>query len=220
MSQSNNSLIADDDESDDLSHAAQAGLFGDPRDTDSNADSRDTETARAKPRHTRSKVFADRPPAQPQDIGMETAQDDDGGEPQDDPLKFVTSQDLPPLPGNVQLYVRMSIQGVPDWDNVRNYLSRGWKPRTRDTVPEGYSVGSRKVAFDELEFGNVVCNRDRILMERPRLMDEREKARDKAMQSDINSQIRGLVRDSEQYGLASGVETAKVGTLQDGVFRF
>jgi hypothetical protein len=120
----------------------------------------------------------------------------------------------------VQLYVRMSIQGVADWDNVRTYLSRGWKPRTRDTVPEGFYVGSRKVAFDELEFGNVVCNRDRILMERPKKRDDAEKARDKAQQGDINAQIRGLMRDGEQFGLASAVETAKVGTMQDGIFRF
>jgi hypothetical protein len=207
------SLIAPDDEVNDISNAEQAGLFGGERDTDSttHAASRDTAKPKAQSqRQPRSKVASN--PSQ------ELLGEDD--EPQDDPMRFIQTKDLPPLPGNVQMYVRISIQGQPDYDNVRNYHSRGWRPRTRDTVPEGYAVGSRQVVFDELDFGNVVCNRDRILMERPRAMHEREQAWEKAQQNDISDQIKGMMRNNEQFGLASHVEVAKSGTVQDGLFRF
>jgi hypothetical protein len=135
-------------------------------------------------------------------------------------MSYIQTKDLPPLPGNVQMFVRYSIQGVADYDNVRNYYSHGWRPRSRKTVPEGYTVGSRKVAFDELDFGDVVCNRDRILMERPKDMHEREQALEKAQQNDISDQIKGLMRNNEQFGLASAVENAQVGTVSNGLFRF
>lgn len=210
---STDSLIAPDEDGNDITHAEQAGLFGGDRDTDSttHAATRDTPLVEAsKPRRQRSKVA----PSPSQEL---LGEDD---EPQDDPMRFIQTKDLPPLPGNVQMFVRISIQGQPDYDNVRNYYSRGWRPRDRKTVPEGYAVGSRKVAFDELDFGNVVCNRDRILMERPRDMHEREQAWEKAQQNDINDQIKGMMRNNEQYGLASAVESAQVGTVSNGLFRF
>jgi hypothetical protein len=135
----------------------------------------------------------------------EASEHSERGDASDNPYQDL-DDDIPPLPGNVQMWVRTSIQGQPDIDNVREYMSRGWKPRTKDSVPGERFISARRLCMDETDFGNVVAKRDRMLFERPRALHEREKAREDALLMDMNKLIRQRREDGRAEGLKVGFE--------------
>lgn len=207
MSESTASLVADDHEGDDFPHAGAAGY--DPeaaRDTDTHAAyDRDTQADRPTRRRASSRKQEER---------AVKPVHDERGETWDLTPQF--NQELPPLEGNVQLFVRTTIQGQTDYQSVRKALRAGWRPRSKDTVPEGFFPDTMRLSVDT-DFGDVVCNGDRILMERPKRLDDRDKAEIAAQNRDMNSLVmKGL---SGQTQGASGLVVGAQGQLNGRGFQ-
>lgn len=113
---------------------------------------------------------------------------------------FAFTDALPPLEGNVQMLVRSSIQGQTDHRNLLAHFRQGWEPRRRETVPDGYFPDTVRLAVDR-DYGDVVGDHDRILMERPRWMHEREQAAMMAHTERLTSLVeRSMVEGRRELG--------------------
>lgn len=103
-----------------------------------------------------------------------------------------SNQELPPIPGHEQVYVTYRIHGEENLKQVMEYLQRGFRARQRDTVPSGFHVFSMKMDRTNMfgvDFGNVVCNQDRILMTRPTELGKRERNLAASQDEEIRAQI-------------------------------
>ena len=69
---------------------------------------------------------------------------------------------IPARPGFVQRWVRTTIKGEDDQNNVFKKINQGWKPRALSSAPKGQMVP--RVAFNG---SNVIGIHGNILMERP-----------------------------------------------------
>lgn len=77
-----------------------------------------------------------------------------------------------PNPNMVQRFVRMSVKGKNDGENLTAMARQGWRPRTLESVPEG---GRRDFSTmkDPRTGGSLIVNGDLILCEMPkRLFDQ------------------------------------------------
>lgn len=74
--------------------------------------------------------------------------------------------------GYVQRWVRTSVLGTEDVSNVMRKQNEGWVPRPADSMPVGFFAP----VVNNARYGNVICNGDAILMERPTSTHERQKA--------------------------------------------
>lgn len=175
MSSAQSSLIADDDPSSGGDSYAGPGESAASSDTHNAGTGRDThnagqgrdsdaEAGRPKRRYTRKTQEADRLQ------GDRPMRQEISEHP-----RFAFANGIPPLDGNVQMFVRTVIGGQPDTQNIRQFLRRGWEPRLRETVPEGHFPDIVRLTMDK-DYGDVVGDHDRILMERPKWIDDREKA--------------------------------------------
>lgn len=76
----------------------------------------------------------------------------------------------PPRPGFAQRWVRVTVMGTEDFSNLMRRRNEGWNPRRPDSLPNGYFAPV--VAHASL--GNVICNGDMVLMERPERIHQKQ----------------------------------------------
>ena len=103
------------------------------------------------------------------------------------PLNF--SQDLPPRTGFVQRFVRIRIQNEDDFGNLYKKLREGWRPRTKDSVPEGFFAMSNPLKVGDVDFGNVVGSYDMVLVERPVAMHDAAVAAKRKYEDSLQTMI-------------------------------
>ncbi len=99
------------------------------------------------------------------------------GEVHDDlfPLNWAPPAELdapPPRAGMVQRWVRLSLKGQADANNVKAQERQGWRPRTLESVPEG-DRRNYPTMKDPRSTGTFLVNKDLVLCEMPkRLFDQ------------------------------------------------
>lgn len=67
--------------------------------------------------------------------------------------------------GYVQRWVRINLVGAPDTRNRARQNQQGWRPRSKNTVPDG--VRNRYPIFRHKQFGEVIMQGDLVLCEMP-----------------------------------------------------
>lgn len=93
----------------------------------------------------------------------------------------------PPRPGMEQLWVRTTLMGMDDSANVHQHLMEGWKPRSAASVPKGFYCS--KAVFGD--YGDVIANKDSILMERPQWMGDKVRA---SQASQSRAKVKGIAQ--------------------------
>jgi hypothetical protein len=77
-----------------------------------------------------------------------------------------------PRPGFKQRWIRLSLLGKPDAENVKSQEHQGWRPRTLESVPEG-DRKNYPTMKDPRTGGSMMINGDVVLCEMPkRLFDQ------------------------------------------------
>ncbi|MDD5551493.1 MAG: hypothetical protein PHS34_09550, partial [Candidatus Omnitrophica bacterium] len=84
---------------------------------------------------------------------------------------MLNTRNIPPRPGYVQRWVRTLVKGQEDQANVFKKYNKGWKPRPLSSVPKGQFV--MHVDFNGID---VIGIHGMILMERPKALQDRQKA--------------------------------------------
>jgi hypothetical protein len=84
--------------------------------------------------------------------------------------------DAPPArPGMVQRWIRLSLLGQADPNNVKTQERQGWRPRTLESVPEG-DRGNYPTMKDPRSTGAMIVNKDLVLCEMPKRLFDQMKA--------------------------------------------
>lgn len=107
-----------------------------------------------------------------------------------------TQRNLPmpePRPGFVQRWVRVAIDGRADSKNIRNKNLRGYLPR-----PPGSVTG---MPISKLGDDDVIGDEDNVLMERPKWIEEKERA---AARERAKDQMREVQRNVFKAGRDGG----------------
>ena len=95
------------------------------------------------------------------------------------------TRNIPPREGYVQRWVRTQIGGKADPSNVFKSANVGWKPRTADSVKQGFMVPTIEYNGD-----NVIGLHDTILMERPRALDDKHRRYQKKLTDNQMESVR------------------------------
>jgi len=116
------------------------------------------------------------------------------------------TRNLPAREGYVQRWVRTKIGNEDDASNVFRNSNLGWKPRMADSVNKGSLVPTV-----ELNGENIIGLHDTILMERPKVIDDKHKAYERSlarnqMQSVDNDMLKVHDRNS---GMGAPVSNSK-----------
>lgn len=112
------------------------------------------------------------------------------------------------MPGMVQRWVRMSLKGKSDAENLNTMARQGWRPRALDTVPEG-ARKNYSTMKDPRSTGSFLVNKDLVLCHMPkRLFDQMDAfyaaKRKNQVQALVDDGLRGsAIKGSERHGFGA-----------------
>lgn len=109
--------------------------------------------------------------------------------------------DIPARQGFTQKWIRVTIGGVDDVRNIGKMHQLGWRPRSANSVPGGYSPPTIR----NKQLGDVIGVGDLVLHEMPIELSNRIKA---AMKRRLDSQLEAVNQGMQQQ-TAGRVETLK-----------
>lgn len=117
--------------------------------------------------------------------------------------------DAPPsLPNMVQRWVRMSLKGKSDGENLNTMARQGWRPRALESVPEG-DRKNYSTMKDPRSTGSFLVNKDLVLCHMPKRLFDQMSAYYKAkrqgqVQALVDGGLKGdAVRGSEKHGFGA-----------------
>lgn len=113
-----------------------------------------------------------------------------------------------PRPGMVQRWVRLSLVGQADANNVKTQERQGWRPRTLESVPEG-DRGNYPTMKDPRSTGAIIVNKDVVLCEMPkRLFDQMKAYFDNKRKSQVDALVDkpmagDAIKGAERHGFGA-----------------
>lgn len=106
------------------------------------------------------------------------------------------------MPNMVQRWVRMSLKGKNDAENLNTMARQGWRPRPLDSVPEG-SRKNYSTMKDPRSTGSFLVNKDLVLCHMPKRLFDQMSAYYAAKRK---GQVTALVDDGLKSSAIKGAE--------------